>query len=187
MRSVAPNRCKQQVELASLALFLLIAFGLGWGILALHIFLPEQMVRTTTAVITVLQRRCAMVPQLFLSVLLVLIVIYAVPLLIYGLASAVVGLKTPDGASPARFLTGVLVSKIGTALAFVLLFYVARDSLSGQWLLYAFIWWLMFVFDEIGQMIGPRYSVVEAVAGVASETIYFPLSGYLTYWLLGMK
>lgn len=97
------------------------------------------------------------------------------------------GLKTPEGASPARFQTGVFVSKIGTALAFVLIFYVGRDILSGQWLLYAFLWWLMFVFDEIGQAIGPKYSVQEAIAGVVSETIYLPLSAYLTHWLLGVR
>jgi hypothetical protein len=126
------------------------------------------------------------VNKVVLSVLLVLVVIYAVPFLVYGLASVVVGLKTPEGASPARFLTGVLVSKIGTALAFVLIFYLARDSLSGQWLLYAAFWWLMFVFDEIGQAIGPRYSLAEAIAGVVSETIYLPLSAYMTHWLLGV-
>ena len=125
--------------------------------------------------------------RLGLSVLLVLAVIYAVPFVVYGLASVVVGLKTPEGASPARFLTGVLVSKVGTALAFVLIFYVACDALSGQWLLYAFFWWLMFAFDEIGQAIGPKYSVQEAVAGVVSETIYLPLSAYATHWLIGVS
>ncbi len=125
--------------------------------------------------------------KVVLSILVVLAVIYTVPFLVYGLSSVVVGLKTPEGASPARFLTGVLVSKIGTALAFVLIFYLARDSLSGQWLLYASFWWLMFVFDEIGQAIGPRYSLAEAIAGVVSETIYLPLSAYLTHWLLGVK
>jgi len=127
------------------------------------------------------------VNKVVLSILVVLAVIYTVPFLVYGLSSVVVGLKTPEGASPARFLTGVLVSKIGTALAFVLIFYLARDSLSGQWLLYASFWWLMFVFDEIGQAIGPRYSLAEAIAGVVSETIYLPLSAYLTHWLLGVK
>jgi hypothetical protein len=124
--------------------------------------------------------------KLVLTVVLVLAVIYAVPILVYGLASALVGLKTPEGASPARFLTGVLVSKIGTALAFVLIFYFARSSLSGQWLLYALFWWLMFVFDEIGQAIGPKYSLTEAMAGVVSETIYLPASAYLTHRLLGV-
>lgn len=120
-----------------------------------------------------------------LSVVLVLVVIYAVPFVVYGLASVAVGLKTPQGVSPAQFLTAVFVSKIGTALAFVLIFHLARDALSGQWLLYAFFWWLMFVFDEIGQVIGPKYSVQEAVAGIVSETIYLPLSAYITHGLVG--
>lgn len=124
--------------------------------------------------------------KVVLSVLLALAVIYVVPFVVYGLASVVVGLKTPEGASPVRFLTGVLVSKVGTALAFVLIFYVACESLSGQWLLYAAFWCLMFVFDEIGQAIGPRYSVAEAIAGVVSETIYLPLSAYVTRSLLGV-
>jgi len=125
------------------------------------------------------------VSKVVVCVLVVLAVIHAVPFLVYGLARVVVGLKTPEGTSPARFLTGVFVSKIGTALAFVLIFHVARDALSGQWQLHAFFWWLMFVFDEIGQAIGPKCSVQEAVAGVVSETIYLPLSACLTQWLLG--
>lgn len=48
-----------------------------------------------------------------LSVVVVLAVIYAVPFVVYGLASVVVGLKTPQGVWPARFLTGVFVSKRG--------------------------------------------------------------------------
>ncbi len=45
----------------------------------------------------------------------------------------------------------------------------------------------MFVLDEVGQAIGPKYSAKEAVAGVVSETIYLPLSAYLTHWLLGVS
>jgi hypothetical protein len=41
------------------------------------------------------------------------------------------------------------------------------------------------VFDEIGQAIGPKYSVPEAVAGIVSETIYLPLSASMTHGLLG--
>jgi hypothetical protein len=117
----------------------------------------------------------------------VLVIIYIVPILVYGLASVAAGLKTPEGASPAQFLISVLVSKIGTAIAFVLIFYFARNSLSGQWLLYAFIWWLMFAIGEVGQAIGPNYTWKEAIAGVISETVYFPLSAYLTNWLIGLK
>jgi hypothetical protein len=121
------------------------------------------------------------------SIVLVLIAIYVVPLLVYGLGSVIAGLKTPEGASPAKFLLSVLVTKVGTAIAFVLLFYFARSSLSGQWLLYAFIWWLMFIVGEIGQTIGPNYSWKEAVAGMISETIYWPLSAYITNWLVGLR
>jgi hypothetical protein len=122
-----------------------------------------------------------------LSILLVLAIIYIVPFLIYGLGSVVAGLKTPAGVSPMQFLLSVLVTKTGTAIAFVLVFYLARSSLSGQWLLYAAIWWLMFVFGEIGQVIGSHYSWKEAVAGVISETIYLPFSAWLVDWLMGLK
>lgn len=86
-----------------------------------------------------------------------------------------------------QFLVSILVSKVGTAIAFVLIFYFARDSLSGRWLLYAFIWWLMFVIGEVGQAIGPNYSWKEAIAGIISETIYFPLSTFAANWLIGLK
>ncbi|MBK9601239.1 MAG: hypothetical protein IPO36_05245 [Anaerolineales bacterium] len=122
--------------------------------------------------------------NVILSVFFVLTIIYIVPFLIYGLASVVAGLKSPEGASPARFLVSVLISKIGTAIAFVLIFHFARNSLSGQWMLYAFLWWLMFVMGEIGQTIGPNYTWKEAVAGILSETIYLPLSAYVTNWLI---
>ena len=125
--------------------------------------------------------------KVILSIVFVLAIIYIVPILIYGLASVVAGLKTPEGASPAQFLISVLVSKIGTAITFVLIFYFARSSLSGQWLLYAFIWWLMFVIGEVGQAIGPNYTWKEAIAGVISETVYLPISAYVTNWLIGLK
>ena len=118
--------------------------------------------------------------KIALSMLLTLVIIYFVPLLAYGTLSATMDLKPPEGVSPAIFMISVLVSKVGHALAFVLLFYLARESLAGRWLLYAFVWWLMFVLGEVGQAIGPGYSWLEAVAGIISETIYFPLAAYVT-------
>ena len=125
--------------------------------------------------------------KIILNIVLVLAIIFIMPILVYGLASVVGGLQPPEGASPAQFLISVLVSKIGTAIVFVLIFYFARNSLSGRWLLYGFLWWLMFVLGEVGQAIGPNYSWTEAVAGVISETIYLPLSAYLTNRLIGSK
>jgi hypothetical protein len=118
-----------------------------------------------------------------LSFPLVLAIIFSVPFAIYAATSIVTGLETPGG-SPLVFLTSVLVSKTGTALAFVLLFYFARDSFSGHWVLYAAIWWIMFAIGEVGQAIGPDYSWPEAIAGILSETIYFPLSAYLVNWMI---
>ena len=121
-----------------------------------------------------------------LSIVLTLAITCIIPFLVYGIFSAVAGLKPPEDASPVQFLVSVFVSKVGTAIAFVLIFYFARDSLSGRWLLYAFIWWLMFVIGEVGQAIGPNYSWKEAIAGAISETIYFPLSGFVINWLIGL-
>ena len=118
-----------------------------------------------------------------LAAVLVWAVIFVVPVLVYGAFSAVTGLQ-PPGDSPILFLSGTAVSKLGTAIAFVALFYLAKDVFGGQWLLYAGIWWLMFVIGEVGQAITPDYSWEEAIAGIVSETIYFPLSGLILAWLV---
>ena len=104
-----------------------------------------------------------MEPKLILGTALVWAVIFIVPIVIYGVLSAVTGLQPPGG-SPVQFLLGTAVSKLGTAIAFAGIFYLARDVLGGQWLLYAGLWWLM--------------------AGAISETIYFPLSGLIVHWLV---
>lgn len=121
--------------------------------------------------------------NIILSIILVLAIIYIIPFIIYGILSSVAGLKKPEG-SPLMFLLSVLVSKIGTAIAFVLIFYFARNAFGGNWLLYAFIWWLMYVIGEVGQAIGPNYSWKEAIVGIISETAYFPLSAYIVNWLI---
>jgi hypothetical protein len=122
-----------------------------------------------------------------LAVLLVLLTITIVPILVYALFTVITDLRPPEGVSPAQFLSSVFVSKIGTAIAFVLIFYLARSAMGGRWLIYAFVWWLMFVFGEVGQAIGPDYSWKEAIAGILSETIYVPISGYIVFRFIGIK
>ena len=122
-----------------------------------------------------------------LSMSLTLVIIFVVPFPIYALFSVILGLEPPAEASPAVFFLSVLVQKVGHAIVFVSIFYFARNSLSGRWLLYAFLWWVLFAVDEFGQAIGPRYSLPEAIAGVISEAIYFPLSAYVTTRLIGVK
>lgn len=123
--------------------------------------------------------------KMILAIVLVLAIIYIVPFLVYSLATLITDLKPPEDVSPTRFLFSILVSKIGTALAFVLIFYFARSSLTGQWFLYALLWWLMFAIGEIGQTIGPNYSWKEAIAGIVSEALYFPAAAYVAHWLIG--
>jgi energy-converting hydrogenase Eha subunit E len=122
--------------------------------------------------------------KLALSVIATLAIIYIVPFPFYGLLSVLAGLEPPSDGSPVQFMIGVLVSKVGIALAFVLLFYLGRTSFAGRWPVYALVWWLMFVIGEVGQAIGPGYSWPEAAAGIVSESIYFPLSAFIVdRWL----
>ena len=118
------------------------------------------------------------------SVLVVWLLIYIVPFAVYSGFSVVSGLKPPSEASPLRFLLGVAISKLGTALVFVLIYFLAGDAFSQLWWAYALLWWLMFVIEEVGQAIGPNYSWKEALAGIISETLYFPLSAFLAKLLL---
>lgn len=115
--------------------------------------------------------------------LLVLVIIFVVPIFVYGAVSSFTGMQVPGG-SAVTFLTGVLISKVGTTIAFVSLFYLARDRFASQWFLYAFIWWILFAFGEIGQAIGPGYSWAEATAGVISEFTYLPLASYVMHRFL---
>jgi hypothetical protein len=125
--------------------------------------------------------------KIIVSVLLVLLIIYTVPFLVYSLFTVLTDLKAPENISPVQFLMSILISKVGVSIAFVLIFYVARDTFSGQWFLYAFMWWLMLSIGEIGQAIGPNYTWKEALAGILSETIYFPISAYVVHWLILSK
>jgi hypothetical protein len=118
---------------------------------------------------------------------LVLAIFFLVAFIVYGAFSALTGLRPPGDAPPLVFLGSVLVVKAGHAAAFVLLFHLGRDAFAERWLTYAFIWWLMFVIGEIGQAIGETYSSEDAIAGVISETIYFPLAAFVTQRLVGAR
>jgi hypothetical protein len=109
-------------------------------------------------------------------------ILFAVPFVIYGTASAVIHLKPP--AEPAwRFLLSVAVSKVGTALAFVLLFLLSRDAWRDRWLLYAVIWFVMFAVSEVADAIRPGYSATEAALGILSEAIYAPVAAFIVHRL----
>lgn len=124
-------------------------------------------------------------PRIILAAAAVLAIIFVVPVMVYGLFTLLTDLKPPDAMSPWQFLISILVSKTGTALAFVLIFHRAGDAFRRHWLVYALLWWLMFLAGEIGQAMGPAYSLTEAIAGVVSETIYIPLSALVTRTIMG--
>lgn len=121
--------------------------------------------------------------QASLTVAAVFLTIFIVPIVVYGIISKLTGLQ-PPGEDPFAFLAGVAVSKLGTALAFVGIWLLARDDLAGQLWIYVALWWVMFVLGEIGQAIGPDYSWSEAFGGIVSESIYLPVSGLILRWLL---
>jgi hypothetical protein len=128
-----------------------------------------------------------MVSRTVLAIVVVLAVIFVVPFLVYSLLALLTALEPPAEGSPLRFLSGILVSKAGTAIVFVLIFRVGQASFQGRWLLYGLLWFVMFSIGEVGQAIGPGYSWSEAAGGIVSEAIYCPLSAYFTWRLLGMR
>ncbi len=120
-----------------------------------------------------------------LCIIATLVIIYIIPFILYAAATVVWDLKPPDDAPPWQFLLGVLVSKTGTAIAFVTIYHFAKSGLDRKWLLYASIWWVSFTIGELGQAIGPNYSWKEAVIGIISEAMYFPLAAVVTDRLIG--
>jgi len=122
-----------------------------------------------------------------LAILAVLAIIFVVPLAVYGAASGLGWVKLPQDSSPRTFMVGVLVTKAGTAAAFVVLLQVGGSAWVGRWLLYAAIWFVMFAASEIGDAVAGRSSWPEAALGVVAEAIYVPLSALAAYAILGIR
>ncbi len=112
-----------------------------------------------------------------------LAIIFVVPVLVYAIFTAVFGLKEPE--KKLGFFVGVLLQKVGTAIGFVALFYLGHSYFADNWLLYSMVWFVMFAITEIGQTFMPNYSKKEAVAGIISEAVYFPLSAFILSRLIG--
>ncbi|UCG88404.1 MAG: hypothetical protein JSW71_07640 [Gemmatimonadota bacterium] len=125
-----------------------------------------------------------MIQKIVLAIGLTLVVMYVIPFPIYGILSGLTGLQTPTEGSVALFMLSVLVIKLGVSVAFVLLFYCARDAWVQRWFKYALIWWGMFAVVELGQAITPDYSWLAAIGGIIAEAIYFPLAALFIARLL---
>lgn len=124
--------------------------------------------------------------RLVLAGLAVLAIIYTVPILVYAAFASLWGMAVPSG-SVTMFLTGILLSKAGTAAAFVGLYALARPRLGRRWIPYAALWYAMFIAGEIGQAMGPGYTWREALAGGISETVYVPLAAWITVRVAGTQ
>lgn len=72
-------------------------------------------------------------PQL-LAMAAVPAIIFIVPFVVYGVTSALGGMELPTEASPQRFFAGVLVTKLGTTIAFVLLLQLTQSAWVDLWL-----------------------------------------------------
>ena len=75
--------------------------------------------------------------SIILTIAAVLAIIYGVPLVIYSAASALGWLQALAQSSPQAFLLGILITKLGTAVTFVLILQLSVTAWSGHWLLYA--------------------------------------------------
>ncbi len=125
--------------------------------------------------------------QVVVAIGLALVIMYVIPFPVYGALSALTGLQPPTEGSVALFMLSVLVIKLGVAVAFVLLFYLAHDRWAKRWTTYALIWWVMFAVVELGQAITPDYSWLDAVGGIVAEAIYFPLAAFVVARLLSRR
>lgn len=120
--------------------------------------------------------------SIFFSFLSTLVIIFIVPIIIYGLFTYFFKLKEPD--KKLKFFLGVLIEKIGTAFGFVILFYLGKEIFIDKWFEYSIIWFVMFAITEIGQTYLNDSSKKEALAGIISEVIYFSLSSYIIALIL---
>ena len=118
----------------------------------------------------------------FLGFLSTLVIIFIVPVIIYGIFSKLLGIQEPE--KKGVFFIGVLIEKIGTTIGLVGIFTIAKDFFLEHWLSYALLWFLMFAITEIGQIFLKQSTKKEAVAGVISEAVYFPLAVFVLTLLI---
>ena len=120
--------------------------------------------------------------DIFISFVATLFIIFIVPIIVYGVFSKHFGVKEPE--KKFNFFAGVLLEKIGTAAGFVGLFFLGRQAFAENWFWYGFLWFGMFAITEIGQIYRINSPKKEALAGIISEAIYFPLVAYIIVSIL---
>lgn len=117
-------------------------------------------------------------------VLIVLGIMFVVPFPFYAGFSAAGWVEMPEPDASGAFMLGVLVTKLGVAITFVVVLRWLLRSDAVTWQGYAFAWLVFFSLGEIGQAMGPGYGWGEALAGMLSEAAYVPLSAFAAYRML---
>ncbi len=125
--------------------------------------------------------------RIALSMGAVFLIMNLATFVVYGSLAVIMGLEPPADGSPGLFFVSVLIVKLGLAGGFVAFYNLAREIWFTRWMQYALIWWAMFAVIEIGQAIAPNYSWADAMGGILSEAIYFPLAVLATRRILGGK
>jgi hypothetical protein len=120
--------------------------------------------------------------NILLSFITTLIIIFVVPIIVYGIFSKIWDFKPPE--KKLNFFISVLIQKVGTGIGFVWLYYLGIEVYIDNWFIYSLIWLLMYFVIELGQSMITNYTKKEALAGIISELIYFPLSAFVLSKLL---
>jgi hypothetical protein len=124
--------------------------------------------------------------SVILAITAVLAIIYIVPFIIYAGASALRLVDIPADTSPQRFLLGVFITKLGTAVAFVLILHLGWSGSGPGWPAYSLIWFGMFAASELGEAVSGRSRWAEALLGVLSEAIYAPAAALAAFAILNI-
>jgi hypothetical protein len=122
--------------------------------------------------------------EILIGVLIVFGIIFIIPFILYGIFSAFKIIETPKQDNAKNFMYNIIVTKIGTSLLFVLLFYYINLYLPDFWLIYGMIWVISAAIGELGDTFKPNYTFKEAIIGIMSELIYFPLSAVILDFIL---
>ena len=108
--------------------------------------------------------------RFIISVLIVSVIWFIFPIIVYSLFVMFFDLTSPSGFSPIDLVISIPLSFLH-GFAFVLIFFLAKGSKIGQsGLLYGFLWWLgAGVVWEVGFWLLLKFSLVTMLAGLAAD------------------
>lgn len=118
------------------------------------------------------------------AIIYVWLIINIVPFVVYGIAARFANIQTPGQVSTQQFMLSVFLEKFGVATTFAVVFLMGDRVTAPNWLFYGMLWWYMAALAEVATAMRGGYGWKEAVIGIVSELIYFPLAAYTMAWLI---